>query len=118
MKLAQDHLKSKQPSKETRAFLEKAIRASVMLLTASIPGIIYNTLRSYHTADKRGLDLSAIGIDDMINIFIRPWIHNLLDLCLLDKESADRITIEMSDSIFGPALKEYKKYMENLDKFL
>jgi len=89
-----------------------------MLLTASIPSVIYSSLRNYRIAEKRGLDLSAFSSDEMIDIFIRPWIHNLLDLCLLDKELGERIAIEISDSIYGPAFKEYEKYIETLDKFL
>jgi hypothetical protein len=113
-----DFLKDNTSLIDVERFKEKAIKASAMLLTAALPAIIYNSLRSDRNKEKQGLDLSAIDADGMIDIFIRPWIHNLLDLCLLDKELGERVAIEISSSIYGPAFKEYEDYLEVLNKLL
>jgi hypothetical protein len=113
-----DLLKLDPSMKDADGFLEKAIRAGVTSLAASMPAFIYNSLRSNRIVDPRVGDLSALSMDEMIDIFIRPWIHNLVELCLLDRESGERITVETSDSIFGAALKEYDEYLETLNKLL
>jgi len=105
---------------DVERFKQKAIKASAMLLTASIPAIIYNTLRSDRMTGKRLGELDFVAAaatsDEMIDIFIRPWIHNLLDLCLLNKELGERIAIEICSSIYGPAFREYEQYVEILQK--
>jgi hypothetical protein len=113
-----DFLKDNTSLIDAERFKEKAIRASAMLLTASIPAIIYNTLRRERIPAKGIDDLVALSCNDMIDIFIRPWIHNLLELCLLDKELAERIAIEISNSIYAPAFREYEEYIEILRKLL
>jgi hypothetical protein len=103
---------------DVERFKEKAIKASAMLLTAALPAIIYNRLRSENTEPKQRIDLSAIDADGMIDIFIRPWIRNLLDLCHIDKELGERIALEICSSIYGPAFREYDEYIDILRKLL
>lgn len=107
---------------DVERFKEKAIKASAMLLTAAMPAIIYNTLRSDRITTKTLGDLESVAealtSDEMIDLFIRPWIHNLLALCDIDKELGERIAIEICSSIYGPALKEYQEYIGILQKLL
>jgi predicted transcriptional regulator len=103
-------LKVIRSTKDTQGLEEAAIRANIMLLTASMPALIYNSLRSNRNAHQR--------IDDLIEIFTRPWAHHLLDLCLLEKDLGEEISIELSNSIFAPGLKEYEKYKEILKEAL
>jgi hypothetical protein len=117
-----DFLERNTSSSDVESFKEKAIKASAMLLTAVLPALIYNTLRSDPIQGKTLGDLESVAStltsDEMIDIFIRPWIHNLVDLCLLDKELAERIALEICSSMYGAAFKEYDEYLEILDKLL
>jgi hypothetical protein len=96
--------------KDTRGFEEKAIRVNVNSVTGSIPALIYDSLRSGRKAHQR--------LDDLIELFVRPQIHALLGLCLLNKELGENVTKEMKDSIFEQFSKEFDKYNEAWKEFM
>jgi len=106
----EEALKVFRQKKDTRNFEEKAIRVNVNLLAGSIPALIYDSLRSGRKAHQR--------LDDLIELFIRPQIQNLLGLCLIDKDLAESVTKEMRDSIFEQVSKEFDKYNEAWKEFL
>ena len=88
--------------KDTASFKEEAVRANLALVTASLPGLLRDGLRSKSNSHGR--------IDDLIELYIRPQVHNLLDLCLLYRELAERVTEEMHDSSFDLAQKEFDQF--------
>lgn len=95
--------------KDTRGFEEKAIRVNVDALSVSIPALMYDSLLRGRNAHQR--------LDDLIELFIRPQAHELLGLCLLNKELGESVTKEMKDSTFEQFSKEFAKYNEAWREF-
>jgi len=94
----------KDTKKDTKGLEEKVMRANINLLTGSIPALIHDSLRSGRNAHQR--------LDDLIELYIRPQTHNVLGICLLNREVGESVTKEMRDSIFEQFSKEFDKYNE------
>ena len=104
-----DIVKILRSRRDTKVFEENAIRVNVNAVSASIPALMHDSLRSGRNAHQR--------LDDLIELFIRPQIHDLLGLCLLNKELAESVTKEMRDSVFEQFSKEMDKYNETWKQF-
>jgi len=90
---------------ESKGIEEVAFRANLMLLTAWIPDLIYNSLR------YEPLDIHR-RLRELIDAVAKPWIHSLYELGYVYDEIAKRARIETRDSLFLPALNECDKYSE------
>jgi hypothetical protein len=95
--------------KDTKGFEERAIRVNVDALSVSIPALMYDSLLRGRNAHQR--------LDDLIELFIRPQAHELLGLCLLNKELGESVTKEMKDSTFEQFSKEFDKYNASWREF-
>ena len=96
--------------KDSTGSEEVVVRANVMLLTAWIPDLIYNSLR-----DER--DDVHRRIDELIDGVARPWIHSLFELGFVYKDLAEKATVEVHDSVYRQGLKECDRYSEIMKEF-
>jgi superfamily I DNA/RNA helicase len=90
------------PRRDVEKFKVEAIRANLALVTASMPGLLRDALRSRLNPHGR--------MEDLIELYIRPQAHNLLDLCINYKELSERVTEEMHETSFDQAQKEFDKF--------
>jgi hypothetical protein len=95
-------------AEENRRFQEKAIKAYTMLISASIPAIIRISVGSKQNAHQR--------LDDLIELFTRPWIHALLDLCLVKKDLTGTIVEDISKSMYKTGMQDYESFHADLKK--
>jgi predicted transcriptional regulator len=97
-----DFISALPPTTDTKRFEEEAIRANASLVTASIPALLYDSLRAGRNSDQR--------INELIDIYIRPQLSNLLRICLLNRKLAEGVTEKMRDTSFNQAEKEFDKF--------
>jgi hypothetical protein len=96
--------------KDTARFEDEVLRLNVNVMSGFIPALIYESLRSGRNAHQR--------LDDLIELFIRPQMHDLLGLCLLNRELAESVTKQMRDSNFEEVSKEFDKNAKTWKEFV
>jgi hypothetical protein len=84
----------------------KAIRAYVMILAASVPALVCSSVRSGEDVHQR--------LDNLVEVFMRPWIHTLLDLCLVRKNAGEEITEDISKRLYQRGMQDYENFHTRL----
>jgi predicted transcriptional regulator len=95
--------------KDTGRFEDEVLMLNVNVMSGMIPGLVYDSLHSGRNAHQR--------LDDLIELFIRPQMHDLLGLSLLNKELAERVTKQMRDSNFEEVTKEFHENAKTWREF-
>jgi hypothetical protein len=85
---------------------KQAIRSYVMILAATLPATIYSSIDRGKTAHQR--------LDNLIELFTRPLIHAILDLCLVKKDLAELTAEEISKTLYKTGIQDYETYQANL----
>lgn len=96
--------------KNTARFEDEVLRLNVNVMSGFIPGLIYDSLRSGRTAHQR--------LDDLIELFIRPQMHELLGLCFLNRDLGESVTKQMRDRNFEKVSKEFQENAKTWKEFV
>jgi len=96
--------------KESKGVEETVVRANVMLLTAWIPDLIYNSFRD------EPLDVHR-RIDELIDTVAKPWIHSLYEFGYIYKDLTEKTATDLRDTVYRLGLKECERYSEIMKGF-
>jgi len=102
------HFNSLRVGNESAELERKAIRAYVMILAASLPALVCSSVRSGKDTHQR--------LDNLVEVFMRPWLHTLLDLCLIRKNAGEEITEEISKRLYQKGMQEYQSFHKTLEE--
>jgi hypothetical protein len=107
---SRDFLQVTRSMKESKGVEETVVRANVMLLTAWIPDLIYNSFRD------EPLDVHR-RIDELIDTVAKPWIHSLYEFGYIYKDLTEKTATDLRDTVYRLGLKECERYSEIMKGF-